>query len=197
MESTSTIPVTRRLVGLRLHRRSGPGGVPESPGAKRLLDLEEHNRKREAELDAMRAALGEARRQLQALPVAVNARLDEVAAVAVELGLSVARELVGKALDEHFVDPTPTVVRCLRDSVQGTNAPDLVVKMNPADVATVKTRLAQEPDLAQEAAEVALVADPKVPPGGVRAETDAGGLRYDPREVLERICDEIRREAMA
>ena len=197
MESTSTIPVGQRLVGLLLHRRSGPGGAQVAPGAQRLLDLEERNRAREAELDAMKATLDEARKQLQALPETVGARLDEVAAVAVELGLSIARELVGRALDEHFVDPTPAVIRCLRDSVRGADSADLVVKLNPHDLATVKTNLEHHPELAHRAGDAQFVADAGVPAGGVRAETGAGRLRYDPREVLDRICEEVRREASA
>ena len=74
---------------------------------------------------------------------------------------------------------------------------DLVVKLNPEDLANVQTRLAQMPELGEEVAAARFVADPTVPTGGVRAETGAGRLRYDPREVLERICNEVRREASA
>lgn len=193
----SAIPVTKRLVGLRLHTRRGPGGVPESPRARVLLDLEAKNVKREADMEAMRQVLADTRGQLAGIPGIVNGRLDEVSGIAVELGLAIAREIVGSALDQHYVDPTPTVARCLRDCVHGSNQADLVIKLNPNDLANVKTRIAEIPELAREAADAQFVADPSIPSGGVRAETGAGRLHYDPREVLERICEEVRREASA
>jgi flagellar biosynthesis/type III secretory pathway protein FliH len=81
--------------------------------------------------------------------------------------------------------------------VHGSSEVDLVIRLNPDDLAGVKTRIAEHPDLAREAAAAQFVADPSVPSGGVRAETGAGRLHYDPREVLERICEEVRREASA
>lgn len=197
MTSTSTVPVPQRLVGLRLHRRAGAGGAPATPRARQLLDLEERTRQLEADREQLRGALSTAQQQLQSLPQVVNQRLDEVAGVAVELGLSIARELVGAALDRHLVDPTPTVARCLRDCVHGSGGADLVVRLHPDDLAGVKTSLAAAPELARLAADAELVADGSVPRGGVRAETGAGRLHYDPREVLERICEEVRREASA
>lgn len=197
MTSTNTVPVPQRLVGLRLHRRSCAGGAPASPRARQLLDLEARNQQREADQQQLRGLLTAAQQQVQDLPQVVNQRLDEVAGVAVELGLSIARELVGAALDQHLVDPTPTVARCLRDCVHGSGGADLVVRLNPDDLAAVKTNLAAEPELARAATEAQFVADESVPRGGVRAETGAGRLHYDPREVLERICEEVRREASA
>jgi len=197
MTSMSAVPVHQRLVGLRLHTRRGPGGVPEAPRARVLLDLEAKNLKREADMQVVRDVLRDSRAQLASLPGVVNGRLDEVAGIAVELGLAIAREIVGSALDQHYVDPTRTVARCLRDCVHGSSDADLVIKLNPDDLANVKTRIAEIPELAREAADAQFVADPGIPSGGVRAETGAGRLHYDPREVLERICDEVRREASA
>jgi len=197
MTSTSSVPVPQRLVGLRLHRRAGADGAHASPRARQLLDLEARNRQREADQQQLRELLATAQQQVQALPQVVGDRLDEVAGVAVELGLSIARELVGAALDQHLVDPTPTVARCLRDCVHGSGGGDLVVRLNPDDLAAVKTNIAASPELARVAADAQLVADESVPRGGVRAETGAGRLHYDPREVLERVCEEVRREASA
>ncbi|MFN3243727.1 MAG: FliH/SctL family protein [Planctomycetota bacterium] len=193
----NAVPVTQRLVGLRLHTRRGPGGVPEAPRARALLDLEARNLQHQADLQVMRDVLADTRGQLAAIPGVVNGRLDEVAGIAVELGLAIAREIVGSALDQHLADPTPTVARCLRDCVHGSDRADLVIRLNPDDLANVKTRIAEIPDLTREAADAQFVADPGIPSGGVRAETGAGRLHYDPREVLERICAEVRREASA
>ena len=195
MTTMSAVPVTSRLVGLRLHTRRGPGGVPESGRARQLLDLESRSLKREADEQVMRDLLAESRKQVEAVPGVVGSRLDEIAGISVELGLAIARELVGAAIDDGKVDPTPIVARCLKDCVHGSDRGDLVIKLNPEDLADVKTRLAEMTELDEEVASARFDADATVPSGGVRAETGAGRLRYNPREVLERICDEVRREA--
>ena len=195
MTSMNLVPVSSRLVGLRLHNRRGPGGVPEAPRARQLLDLESQNMRREADAQVMRDLLAEARNQVAALPGVVNTRLDEIAGITVELGLAIAREIVGEALNQGMVDPTPTVARCLADCVHGSDRGDLVIKLNPEDMANVQTRIAQMTELGDELADARFVSDPTVPSGGVRAETGAGRIRYDPREVLDRICEEVRREA--
>jgi flagellar biosynthesis/type III secretory pathway protein FliH len=134
-------------------------------------------------------------RTVEAVPQQVGQRLDEVAAIAVELGLALAREIVGSALDRGLVDPTPTVVRCLRDCVHGSGKADLVVRLHPLDLEGVQQQLAGMSELQDEVGSARFVADKSVPRGGVRAETGAGRLLYDPSEVLERISAEVRREA--
>ncbi|MFT4843619.1 MAG: flagellar biosynthesis/type III secretory pathway protein FliH [Planctomycetota bacterium] len=197
MTSINVIPLSSRLVGLRLHNRRGPGGVPEEPRARQLLDLESQGMRREADDQVMRDLLAEARNQIAALPGVVNDRLEEIAGITVELGLAIAREIVGEALDQGKVDPTATVARCLADCLHGADRGDLVIKLHPEDMANVQTRISQMTELGEELASATFVADATVPTGGVRAETGAGRLRYDPREVLERICAEVRREASA
>ncbi|HEB53944.1 MAG TPA: hypothetical protein ENI87_11885, partial [bacterium] len=186
---------TARLIGLRLHTRRGPGGVPLSPRARALLDLEAQNLKRAADQQVVRDLFAEMRQQTAAMPELLNGRLDEVAGIAVELGLSIAREIVGAALDKGIVDPTPTVATCLRDCVHGSDGGDLVVRLHPEDLENVLNTLATMPELEGDIDRARFVADQSVPRGGVRAETGAGRLRYDPGEVLQRICDEVRREA--
>lgn len=195
MTMMSAIPVTSRLVGLRLHTRRGPGGVPESGRARMLLDLESRNLKREADEKVLRDLLAEATNQVRGIPGVVAGRLDEIAGIAVELGLSIAREIVGKAIDDGNVDPTEVVTRCLRDCVHGSDRGDLVIRLNPDDLASVKTNLSHMPDLDEEVASARFVPDATIPSGGVRAETGAGRMLYNPREVLDRICEEVRREA--
>lgn len=195
MTSMSSVPVSARLVGLRLHTRRGPGGVPEAPRARALLDLKRRNEQRVADEQALRQLVAAAKTQVASIPGQVRGRTDEVAALAVELGLQIARELVGAALDKGLLDPTPTVARCLADCVHGSDRGDLTVRLNPADAEAVQNAIAAQPELAEEAAAARFVADASVPRGGVRAETGAGRLRYDPMDVLTRICDEVRREA--
>ena len=197
MTAISTVAMSARLVGLRLHARRGPGGVPEAPQARALLDLDARNKKREADAQALRELVAAVRGRVDELPGIVRGRLDEVAAIAVELGLAIAREIVGSALERGAVDPTPVVARCLADCVHGSSRSDLVVRLHPDDLAQVRAKLHQLPGPDEQLANTTFVGDANVPRGGVRADTGAGRLCYDPRDILERICDEVRREASA
>lgn len=182
-----------RLVALRVHARRPAPGAPDA--GKALLDLKAREQAQQAAIAAVRDLCVAARTTVASVPAQVDARLDEVAGIAVELGLAIARELVGAALDKGLVDPTPTVVRCLRDCVHGSGKADLVVRLHPLDLAAVQERLQAHAELQQEIAQARFVGDAAVPRGGVRAETGAGRLLYDPTDVLKRICDEVRREA--
>jgi len=86
-------------------------------------------------------------------------------------------------------------VRCLRDCVHGATATDLVVRLHPDDLLLVQERLQDATEVQEEVAAARFVADASIPRGGVRAETDSGRLRYDPRDALERVAAEVRREA--
>lgn len=185
------------LVGIRLHAARGSGGAAPAGRAQQLLDLLAREAQRAAAVQAVRDVAQAAQRTVEALPLLVQQRLDDVAAIAVELGLALAAEIVGQSLHKGLVDPTPTVMRCLRDCVHGASSADLVVRLHPQDLASVQSALRTSSELAEEIAAARFVADGAVPRGGVHAETGAGRLCYDPREVLARICDEVRREATA
>ncbi|MBX3462930.1 MAG: hypothetical protein KF830_07150 [Planctomycetes bacterium] len=194
---TVTTPPRRPapLIGLRLLPRHPRPGTSAARVVGPLLDLGAREAGRRAERQAVERLVAGADAALTALPALVADRLDQVAALAVELGLAVAREVVGDALDRGLVDPTPTVARCLRDCVHGASRADLVVRLHPDDLALVQQRLAGMEALREEVAAARFVADPSVPRGGVRAETETGRLRYDPRDALERLAAELRREA--
>ncbi|MBL8722680.1 MAG: hypothetical protein JNK49_01470 [Planctomycetes bacterium] len=190
------IAVPQPIRGLRLHRRAATT-APEAPAVRWLLELGQRERQRAADAAAL-AACGRAVQQaLHSLPAQVNERLDGLAAQVVELGLAVARELLGQAIDRGLADPTKVVARCLRDCVHGAERGDLVVRLHPADLALVQHGLAAELEVQEAAAAARFVADASVPRGGVRAETGAGRLRYAPLEVFERMAAAIRREAEA
>jgi len=197
MDGARRIQLPAPIVGIRLHSpRPDAAGRP-APESTWLLSLGERERQRAAAAAALRGLIEVAQQAVRQLPQAVAARLDEVAALAVALGLAVAREVVGAALDRGAVDPTPTVARCLRDCVHGSSRADLVVRLHPADLELVRAGLAALPGADDEAAAARFVADPALGRGAVRAETETGRLRYDPREVLERIAAEVRREVSA
>ena len=59
----------------------------------------------------------------------------------------------------------------------------------------MQTALVALPELREEVAASRFVADASVGRGGVLAETGAGRLQWQPLDVLERICAEVRREA--
>ncbi|MBM3973624.1 MAG: hypothetical protein FJ301_05935 [Planctomycetes bacterium] len=181
------------LVGLRMHPRRPAPGTPDV--ARQLLDLKVREQARLAAEASLRDLCATADAMVRELPTQVEARLEQVAHISVELGLAIAREIVGAALDKGFVDPTPTVVRCLRDCVHGSSNADLVVRLNPHDLAGVQERLAAHPELQAEIARARFVADATVARGGVCAETGAGRLLYDPMDALARVCEEVRREA--
>lgn len=183
--------------GLRLHPRQPDAATAAGRRVEWLVGLGERRRAQEAEQRSLQALVDATKRALAAVPTTVGVRLDQVAALAVEVGLAVAREIVGAALERGDVDPTPTVLHCLRDCVHGSDRADLAVFLHPADLPLVQERLLRHPELQEQVAAARFVADPALARGAVRAETGAGRLRYDPREVLERICAEIRREAQA
>jgi flagellar biosynthesis/type III secretory pathway protein FliH len=195
MTACQRIAVDAPLAGLRLHARRPLAGTPQAAKVEWLLALGAREQQRQADSTAVRTLARAVQQALAGLAPAVGKRLDEVAGLAVELGLAVAREIVGQALERGFVDPTATVARCLRDCVHGGSAADLVVRLHPDDLALVQQNLAAQPELQEEVAKARFVADRSVARGAVRAETEAGRLRYDPREALERVAAEVRREA--
>lgn len=195
MTALLKLPVEQPIAGLHLHATAPAAGTAAAAKVQWLLGLGQAQQRRDAEHKALQQIAQATERALQTLPAAVQTRLDAVASMVVELGLAVAREIVGEALAQGHVDPTPTVARCLREAVHGSDAGDLKIHLHPDDLGVVLERLGQQPDLRQRLAAAELVADASTARGAVRAETGAGRLRWDPREVLQRISDEIRREA--
>ena len=128
MTTVGKLQVNHSIAGLRLHSRATAAGSPHAGKVAWLLSLQAREEQRQAEAASLVALSAAARQAIAALPKTVGERLDEVAATAVELGLAVAREIVGTALDRGFHDPTPTVARCLRDCVHGSSKADLVVR---------------------------------------------------------------------
>lgn len=191
----SAIALEQPIRGVRVLSRSANADAATRGKVKWLVSLGEQKARREAELKALQATAQAVQRAMQQSQASVTQRVDELAALVVELGLSVAREIVGAALDRGDVDPTPTVVHCLRDCVHGSDDEDLVVKLHPDDLALVSERLRTMPDLADAVAKAKFVADATLGRGEVRASTDAGKLRYDPRETFERVAAAVRNAA--
>jgi flagellar biosynthesis/type III secretory pathway protein FliH len=191
------LPVEEPIAGLRMHPSQPVPGTEAAATVQWLIGLGDARRRRDAEHKALLTIAQSVERTLLNLPGTVNHRLDAVAGMVVELGLAVAGEIVGAALEQGLVDPTPTVARCLREAVHGSDQGDLKIHLHPEDLGLVFDRLQQQPELHDRLAAAELVADAAVARGAVRAETGAGRLRWDPREVLQRISREIRAEVEA
>lgn len=187
------LPMRKAPRAVLPHRMSGDAA--SAPAVRRLLAIrdaaaarEEHDAAVRAALQACSGALAAALTQLRA---SVTQRLDEVAALATELGLAVAREVVGDALARGQVEPMPIVRRCLEQAATGAEPAELRVTLSPADHALLAGQMA-----AGEAQWVGikLLADAALARGVVKVDSGAGRLTYDPREVLERVSQELRKE---
>jgi flagellar biosynthesis/type III secretory pathway protein FliH len=187
----SRLPLSEPVAGVRLL----PLLADDPATAARvrwLLDLGQAQRRRAEEARVLQATAAALQQSLQSLPAAVAARLEQVAAMTVELGIAVAREIVGAALQQGLVDPTPTVLHCLRDAVHGAERADLRIHVHPDDMGPLLERLANVPDVAAAVAAAQFVADAALTRGAVRAETGAGRLRWEPQQVFERVAAAVR-----
>ncbi len=191
----NAIALEAPLLGVRTLSRSLLADEATAGKVKWLVSLGEQKNRRDAELKAMQGIAQAVLRATQQSHAMVAQRAEELSALVVELGLAVAREIVGDALDRGATDPTEAVVHCLRDCVHGANDSDLVVKLHPEDHALVSRQLAAMPDLADAVAKSKFVADASLGRGEVRASTEAGKLRYDPRETFERVAAAVRNAA--
>ena len=159
-----------------------------------LLHLRERQEEARRRHEATVHCLDQLRAVLAQVPALVQAQLAEVTALAAEIGLQVAREVVGAALAQGQGDPAGAVARCLQSVVHGADQAELRVLLAPEDLTLVLGELDSHPDLRETAARVTFVPDARQPRGAVRVETGAGRLVYDPREVLERIAQDVRKE---
>lgn len=194
MTARLRVPLPVPLRALRVHRTPRSAHDPDAdPRAMWFLELRElavQRVRRHAELSA---CVTELRQLLGVVPGMVRQNLTEVAALSTEIGLAVAREVIGDAIERGAIDPTPVVKRCLEDAVAGLGETQLQVRVHPEDLALVVSQMESAPDLGGGIEGVAFHPDPTLPRGAVRVDTAAGRLLYDPREVLARLADELRR----
>ena len=187
------LSLNRPLVGLRARSTAASG--PASPGdsSEWIFRMRDHLRREVERREAFQTCLEGIDRAVDSIASTVNGRLDDVAALVTELGIALAREVLGTAIEKGLADPTATVVRCLRDAVGAADSATEVF-LAPDDRRAVLDRLQAQPDLQKHVDRARFTADPDLERGAVRIETEAGRLLYEPREVLQRISDEVRRE---
>lgn len=193
--SHAAIALDAPIRGVRLLSRAAVADAPTRAKVEWLVQLGDRQARREAETKSLQIAAQSIQRTLQTVNANVTTRLDEIAALVVDLSLAVAREIVGDALDRGQVDPTATVLHCLRDCVHGSGGADLSISLHPDDLALVLGKLADRTELRSAVAAAKIVPDPSLARGAVRAETGAGRLRYDPREAFERLAEAVRSNA--
>ena len=194
MTSTFKVPFTKQVTGFRLHVAPNSSGPQESPRPSWLLDVRDRmveEAREQAELTRIVAAVESA---IAGVPGAIAQNLEQVTALAVELGLAVAAEIVGDAIERELFDPTVVVERCLRQAIVGQDRPELRIELCPADLSLVIANLDRHPELRERVQQAEFVANPSLAPKSVDVSTATGRLVYDPMEVLGRVCDEIRRE---
>lgn len=172
----------QRPSSVRTVARTTADGIA-SP-AVRLLELRDAAHEQRLSRQALEACANAVEAQLHSMTTLVETRLAQVAAMATEIGLAVAREIVADALERRLIDPTPVVHKCLQAAVTSSEGAGLVVHVAPDDHARLTIHVEG----------VRVVPDPRLGPSQVRVETNTGHVAYDPLEVLQRVSDELRRE---
>jgi flagellar biosynthesis/type III secretory pathway protein FliH len=146
-------------------------------------------------LAALEACAAGIERALGAVPGLVRGNLQQVAALATEVGLTLARDVVADAADRGLVDPTEAVLRCLSQATRADDTEPLSISLHPDDLAVVAGALAHHEAVRARTARAHFVPDAAVPRGSARVHTGAGKLAYDPREVLARMTAAVRAQA--
>lgn len=189
------ITLAHKLKSFRLHRaepRLDPGARPHwLLGIRdRMRAVEEDRRLLAGLCQSISGVVG------QALPM-VEQNLQQVTALATELGLAVAREIVGEAVDQGRIDVSGVVARCLRQMVHVDEQARIRIELHPEDHDLVVGNLEGRAELEGMVAGTDFVANPGLGRGSVEISSQSGRLLYEPMEVLERISNEIRQELSA
>lgn len=169
--------------------------APASARAETLFGLREQADQQAADRQLVLSCVEQISQGLGQVPGMVAQNLEEVSALVTELGLAVAREVVGAAVDQGLVDTTAVVLRCLSNSVQGVQESGMRIQLAPDDLSPVLEELSRHPEVEEQVAQVEFVPNPHLSRGSAQVDTGSGRLVYDPQEVLTRIADEVRREA--
>ena len=197
MTHTVRLPLQRKLVSLKVHSAQPELSIGESPKTRWLFDLSALGERRESDrmvalqcLEAIREALAQTATQ-------VEENLTSIASLAIELGLALAREIVGDAIDRELLNPAAIVLRTLESVTLSPGDASLSIFLSSTDFSTVVAELQRLPEFAEFAGQTEFVIDPNLGQGAVRIETGAGRLRYEPQEVLTILCEEVRRESQS
>ena len=191
----------RKAAGAIRSLRLLPGpDQPYHPLAGRvqaLLDLKLKAEREQARDEALQAAALAFRNAVEPLAAHQQANLEQVAALAVELGLEVARQVVGDAADRGRVDLRPVVTDCLQRAVLAPGESQVVVRVHPEDRELLVDALGVSGELAHGPLPCRFEADGDQPRGSVQVATGVGCLTMDPRDVVQRVAAAVREELAA
>lgn len=192
MSEAVRLRLGRPLRRVRLHA-GGAAGVA-SPQSRWLVGARERQQADAEQAEAIERCLRAVKDAIDAVPAIVERNLQEVAAMATEIGLAVARELLGDSIERGTYDPNPTVLRCLKSVVLGADSGEIQVFLAAEDLSSVAGRLSESSELHDWLDRISLAVDPELSRGSVRVESGSGSLIYDPRAVFERIALAVREE---
>lgn len=167
---------------------------PYSGRVQALLDLKIADELRLARDQAVTVAAESIARALAELDEQVDQALQQVADLSVELGLAVAREVVGRAAEQGLVDLIPVVKDCLSRIVVAPSDSEVLLKLHPQDQPGIVEHLGERAERAEAVVPVRIVPDPSVERGEVVVETGVGRLSKAPLEVLDRLTETLRQE---
>ncbi len=197
MTQTQKIALRLPLRALRLHKHvpSAPVAVAADDKRAWLLSLREKSAQAETDRQALQVCVESIGQALAQIAPMVQQNLEQISAVITELGLVVAREVLGDAVDKGLLDPTQAVRRCLQQMISGVDKGELRVLLNPDDLSQVIAELEHHPEFRGKTQDAEFVPSPSIQRGSAQVESGSGRMLYDPLEVYERIADEIRKEA--
>lgn len=182
----------RPLAGVRVCRDQISTDRQVDEPVKWLTGVRERMQQESEQHAAIVAIADGVQRAFGQVEAMVQDNLRSVTAIATELGLAIAQQVVGTAVVEGLFDPSDIVERCLRDSVQGGQRAEMRVELSPEDLNPVLNQFESDLDLKSQVGEVDFVANPALDRGSVIVSSPSGQLMYDPLEVLQRMCDEVR-----
>lgn len=195
MTNSLRLPLRRKLVSLRLHSVQPVPHTRGSSPSRWLFDLEQLAERRKSDRKVSLQCIEAIHQALTQTATQVEENLASIASLATELGLALAREIVGDAIDRELLDPTTTVLRSLESVTLSSKDTRLSIFLSPTDFSAVVSELQKSPEFATLSEHAEFAVDAELGQGSVRIETGAGKLLYEPREVLDILCEEVRRES--
>lgn len=144
----------------------------------------------EGDLRAMREATRGLRAAITQIPALVEERLDGLAALVLDMGLTIAEQVLDTRIERGDMKLVPILRRILAEAVEGGKAAKATVFVNAEDLGAFATGLRD--DNAASAELLRFEVDDSLRRGCLRVETSAGTWHYDPREVVARLREELK-----
>lgn len=106
--------------------------------------------------------------------------------------LDLACAIAGRIVRREIIDRPELPVQWISEALRMcAGAAEIVLKLNPADHATLGGQAAKLAEEFHPAAPARIVADPSISPGGCRVETEFGAIDQQIETQLARVADEL------